>query len=75
MSRAPFKACAGLAIELDLRCQLGEVIEVESEKFSPLIVDEILASRFVPDPGIAEPSDVPREVFKLRQAYKIVSDA
>lgn len=71
MSRAPFKACAGLAIELDIRCRLGEVIEVTGEQFAPLIVDEVLASRFIPDPGIAEPTDVPEEVFKLRQAYRV----
>ncbi|WP_099495128.1 type I restriction enzyme HsdR N-terminal domain-containing protein [Stenotrophomonas maltophilia] len=75
MSRAPFKASAGLAIELDLRCHLGELVKVEGDHFSPLIVDEVLASRFIPDPGIAEPINVPDEVFKLRQAYKIVSDA
>lgn len=75
MSRAPFKACAGLAIELDLRCHLGDLIEVPGEQFAPLVVDEVLASRFVPDPGVPEPTDVPDEVFKLRQAYTIAGDA
>ncbi|MFC0682944.1 hypothetical protein ACFFGH_34380, partial [Lysobacter korlensis] len=75
MSRAPFTACAGLAIELDLRCHLGDLIEVPGEQFAPLVVDAVLASRFIPDPGLPEPTDVPEEVFKLRQAYTIAGDA
>lgn len=75
MSRAPFKACAGLAIELDLRCRLGKLVEVTGDQFAPLVVDEVLASRFVPDPGVAEPNDVPDEIFKLRKAYRIEIDA
>jgi len=71
MFRAPFQASAGLAIELDLRCRLGSLIDVEDEQFAPLIVEEVLGSRFVPDPGIELPSDVPAKVFKLREAYRI----
>lgn len=70
MSRAPFKACAGLAIELDLHCHVGEIIANAEERFAPLIVEEVLASRFVPDPGLAEPDDIPDDIFKLRKAYK-----
>lgn len=71
LSNAPFQASAGMAIELDLRCRLGVVIEKPGESFAPLIVDEILDSRFVPDPGIPTPKDIPPHIFQLRHAYKV----
>lgn len=71
LSRAPFQACADLVVEVDLRTHLGEPIEVQHETFVPLVVDEVLGSRFnlVPPPSL--PTDIPPHVFRLSKAFKL----
>jgi hypothetical protein len=72
ISRAPFQACADLVIEVDLRAHLGDPIKVEHETFIPLVVDEVLASRFNITPVENEPTDIPPHIFRLSKAFKII---
>ncbi len=71
LSRAPYQAAAGLVIELDLSARLGEETQGQSETFIPLIIQEILASRFNPTEVPNDPNDIPPHVFKLRDAFVV----
>ena len=71
LSRAPYQAAAGLVIELDLSARLGEETQGQSETFIPLIIQEILASRFNPTAVPNDPNDIPPHVFKLRDAFVV----
>jgi hypothetical protein len=71
LSRAPFKAGADLVIELDLSTRLGEPIKVENETFIPLVVTEVLASRFNPTRAPNEPTDIPPHIFRLSKAFQL----
>jgi len=71
LGRAPFMAAAGLVIELDLVAHLGPETQGQSESFMPLIIEEVRASRFNPEPVHEDPNDVPPHVFKLRDAFVI----
>jgi hypothetical protein len=68
LNRAPFQAAAELALELNLHTKLGSEIELESESFRPLLVEEVINSRFDPSPWVNEASDIPDHVFQLRKA-------
>lgn len=70
LTRAPYQAGADLCIEIDARTHLGEVVTVEHETFIPLVVDEVLGSRFNPYPPEGG-NDVPSHVFRLRDAFNI----
>ena len=72
IGRAPHMAAAGLAIEIDVTARLGDVVEVDTESFVPLIIQEVHAARFNPAEVANDPNDVPDHVFKLRKAFKIV---
>lgn len=72
LARAPFQAGADLELEVDLRCHLGEFIQVEHEGFIPLIIDEVLGSRFYPASAPLGGSDIPPHIFRLSKAYKVV---
>lgn len=69
VGRAPFMAAAELAIEIDLHATLGPEIKLESEDFRPLIIDEVINSRFDPSPLSNEANDIPPHVFRLRSAF------
>lgn len=69
LNRAPFQAAAELALELNLHARLGSEIELEAESFRPLLVEEIVSSRFDPSPWVTEASDIPDHVFRLRKAF------
>jgi hypothetical protein len=71
LNRSPFMAAAGLVIELDLVARLGPQTQGQSESFMPLIIEEIHASRFNPEPVAGDPNDIPPHVFKLRDAFVI----
>ena len=71
LNRAPYQAAAGLVIELDLSAKLGDETQGQSETFIPLIIKEILASRFNPAEVPNDPNDIPPHVFKLRDAFVI----
>jgi len=71
ISRAPFQACADLIVEVDLRAHLGESVTVQHETFVPLVVDEVLGSRFNLEPVENEPTDIPSHIFRLSKAFKI----
>lgn len=73
LTRAPYQAGADLCIEIDARTHLGEAVTVEHETFIPLVVDEVLGSRFNPYPPEGG-NDVPSHVFRLRDAFKIQMD-
>jgi hypothetical protein len=73
LSRAPYQASADLIIELDLKVRLGETVQVQDETFIPLVVTEVLASRFNPEPVENEPSDIPPHIFRLSRAFRLVS--
>ncbi|HUP58892.1 MAG TPA: hypothetical protein VNA69_00585 [Thermoanaerobaculia bacterium] len=73
LSRAPYQASADLVIELDLKAHLGEPVQVQHETFIPLVVTEVLASRFNPEHVENEPTDIPPHVFRLRKAFRLVS--
>ena len=68
LSRAPFQAAAELALELNLHATLGSEVQLEAESFRPLIVEEIVSSRFDPSPWVNEATDIPDHVFRLRKA-------
>lgn len=69
---APFQASAGLALELGIRAKLGEETQGQSEVFIPLVIEEILASKFNPEEIADDKNDIPPYVFKLRDAFKVV---
>jgi hypothetical protein len=71
LSRAPFQAAAGLVLELDLIAQLGEETQVQNETFVPLLIKNVLESRFNLAQVPEDPNDVPPSVFKLRDAFVI----
>jgi hypothetical protein len=71
LNRAPFQAAAGLVIELDISAKLGELIQVRNEEFVPILIQEILDSRFNPEPVPNDPKDIPAHVFQLRNAFTI----
>ncbi|MBY5725227.1 type I restriction enzyme HsdR N-terminal domain-containing protein [Rhizobium leguminosarum] len=71
LERAPFQAAAELVIELDLRTALGAEILGEKESFRPLIIKEVLVSRFNPMPMIEEQSNFPPNLFRLRKAFTV----
>lgn len=69
LERAPFQAAAELAIEIDLRTSLGPEIQGDAESFRPLVVQEVMSSRFNPLPLAIESSDIPAHIFRLRNAF------
>jgi hypothetical protein len=71
LGRAPFQAAAGLAVELDIDGVLGEVTTGQSEEFVPIVITNVIASRFNPAPIHNDPGDVPDNVFQLRKAFTI----
>jgi Type I restriction enzyme R protein N terminus (HSDR_N) len=73
LSRSPFQAAAELTIELDIDTRLGAEIDGQSEKFIPLVIERVLASRFNHTPLVDEATDIPAHVFRLRRVYKIRS--
>ena len=72
LSRTPFQAGADFCLEVDLRTHLGSQVEVEHETFIPLIIDEVLGSRFIPHTPEGG-SDIPPHIFRLSKAFKIVN--
>ena len=71
LGRAPFQAAAELAIELDIEAKLGAEVTSQFEKFIPIVIEEVLASRFNRLPLPEEAKDIPDHVFRLRKAYTI----
>ncbi|MGM8063242.1 hypothetical protein [Vogesella indigofera] len=71
LARAPFQAGADLELEVDLRCHLGELIQIEHEYFVPLVIDEVLGSRFLPASAPPGGDDIPPHIFRLSKAYKL----
>lgn len=71
LSRAPFQAAADLCIEVDIRTHLGSPISVEHETFVPLVIDEVLGSRFNPNVPTTGGADIPLSVFRLSKAFQI----
>jgi hypothetical protein len=71
LSRAPFRAAAELAIEVDIDTKLGPEIKGKFESYRPLIIERVLASRFNASPLPTEATDIPEGVFRLRKAYSI----
>jgi hypothetical protein len=73
LSRAPFQAYADLVIEVDLHTHLGDPVQVDHETFVPLVIDEVIKSRFNPEPVVPEPDDRPPHIFRLGRAFRISS--
>jgi hypothetical protein len=71
LSRAPFKAAAGLVIELDITARLGDETQGMDEAFIPLIIQKIHASRFNPSVVAGDRNDIPAHVFQLRKAFEV----
>lgn len=71
LMRAPFQAAAGLAIELDIRANLGQITQAQSETFVPLIIKEVYESRFTPSEIPNGQNDIPPNIFKLRDHFVI----
>jgi hypothetical protein len=71
LRHAPFQAHADLVIDVDLKMRLGVETKSLDETFVPLLITEVLESRFNPDPLPDYPTDVPPEVFRLRNAFRI----
>jgi len=74
LSRTPFLAAAGLAIEVDVLAKLGEETQGQSEVFIPLIIKEVYASRFNHSEVPNDPNDIPPHVFKLRDSFAIKTE-
>lgn len=71
LGRAPFKAAAGLVIEIDIEARLGNLTRGRDEEFVPVVIDNILASRFNPEPVADDQNDIPSHVFQLRNVFTI----
>lgn len=71
LNRNPFQAAAGLVIEIDATLKLGAITQGQSETFIPLIIEEVMDSRFNPDPIDEEMKDIPPYVFNLRESFVI----
>ncbi|MES1946805.1 hypothetical protein C84B14_05636 [Salinisphaera sp. C84B14] len=71
LKRAPFKAAAGLCIEVDIITRVGQPTQGVSETFVPLLIQEVREARFNPSPIPNDPGDIPNEVYQLRKAFKI----
>ena len=74
LRRTPFQASAGLAIELDILVNLGEITQGQAEEFIPLIIQEIYESRFNPTAIPNDRNDIPPHVFKLRDHFVLKSN-
>ncbi len=72
LSRSPFQASAGLAIEIDIQAHLGEETRGQSEVFVPIIIDNVSKSRFVYKDLPEDKNDYPETVFQLRKAFKVL---
>lgn len=72
LSRFPFQAAADLAIEADLQAHLGELTQGAYETFVPLVIDKVIRSRFNMDPPGPGRDDIPSNVFRLSNAFKVV---
>ena len=73
LSKSPFQAAAELAIELDIDTRLGPEIDGQSEKFRPLIIENVIAARFNPLPLENDAADIPGHIFRLRKSYVLRS--
>lgn len=73
LSRAPFQAAADLCVEIDVAVHLGGETQGQSEVFVPLVIEQVLAARFNPEPVAGDPNDIPPHVFRLRSAFKITT--
>jgi len=71
LKRTPFQAAAGLAIEVDISANLGEITKAESEEFIPLIIREVYESRFNPTEVPNPQNDIPPNIFNLREHFVI----
>ena len=69
LARAPFQAAADLVIEVDLEVALGAEIVMEQETFVPLVIENVLNSKFNPMPFAPEAEDIPVHIFRLRRAF------
>ena len=72
LSRAPFQAGADLCLEVDIRTVLGEPIDVANETFVPLLINEVLGSRFNPFPPPGG-EDIPPHIFRLSKSFRVSS--
>ena len=70
---APFMAVAGLAIELDATVELGDLTQGSDEFFVPLIITDVIESRFNPSLPCADPNHYPPEVLQLRKLFAVVT--
>lgn len=68
----PFKALAGLALELDLTAKLGRETRGRDESFVPLHVHSVEGSRFDLAPTTADFGDFPDDIYNLRERFTIV---
>jgi hypothetical protein len=71
LSRHPFQAAAELAIELDIEAKLGPKTDGHVEKFIPIIIKRVLASRFNHTPLAGEATDIPGHIFRLLKMYTV----
>jgi hypothetical protein len=71
LSRAPFQAAAEMVIELDTELTLGDEVDNGTEQFIPLVVQNVMASRFNHSPDCPPATDIPHGVFRLRNAYSV----
>jgi len=67
LSRNPFQAGADLCVEVDIKTHLGQPTAGQHDTFVPLIIDEVLGSRFNPAPSKSPPADFPPHIFRLRK--------
>lgn len=70
LARAPFQAGADLCIEVDLKTHLGQPVVVEHETFIPLVIDEVLGSRFNRFPPQGG-GDIPPHVFRMSKTFTV----
>ena len=71
----PFKASAGLALELDLTVKLGSETRGRDDSFVPLLVQSVEGSRFDPTPITADLGDLPVDIYNLRNRFAMIGDS
>lgn len=69
LARAPYQAHADLMLEIDIVTRLGPPTMGQHEPFVPLVITQVLASRFKTEAVAGDPGDIPAHVFRLQAAF------
>lgn len=73
LNKAPFQACAGLHLKVDVQARLGDIHVSKYEEYTPLVLEAVNNSSFVAVVDIGEPEGIPSNVYQLHKRFKIES--